>query len=193
MPIRRLVLLGTLLLALAPSWGNAQNASSTSPNDSIFRRARRMVSEGNGAVGRAVVDSLLKQAPEGSAAYGDALYWRGALAETAAEAERDYRRVIVEYPVSAYADDALISLAQLEQARGDRAAALQHYQKFVREHPVSSTRGIVALAATRLAFEQRDTKAGCAMVIEARASVPAADVTTTVSPALGWPMSSRPK
>jgi hypothetical protein len=28
-------------------------------NDSLFRRARRMVSEGNGAAGRALVDSLL--------------------------------------------------------------------------------------------------------------------------------------
>lgn len=135
-----------------------------------------MVGEGNGATGRALVDSLLRQTPEGSAAYGNALYWRGALAETAAEAERDYRRVIVEYPVSAYVDDALLALVELEQARGDRAGALQHLQRFVREHQAGSQRGVAALSAARLAFDQRDVKTGCSMLGEARASLTSADV-----------------
>ena len=136
--------------------------------DSIFKRARRLVSEGDGAAGRAVVDSMLRAAAEGSAAYGDALFWRGALAETAADAERDYRRVIVEYPLSPYADDALLSLAELEQARGDRAAAYQHLQRFVREHPMGPARARAGLAAARLAFEQRDLTRGCAMIADAR-------------------------
>jgi len=144
--------------------------------DSIFRRARRLVSEGDGPSGRAIVDSLLRAAPEGTPAYGDALFWRGALAETAADAERDYRRVIVEYPLSPYADDALLSLAELEQARGDRAAAYQHLQRFVREHPASPARARAGLAAARLAFEQHDASHGCAMIQDARASVGTSDV-----------------
>ena len=137
------------LCALAhPSHAQGSNNSSAPlpPTDSIFRRARRLVSEGDGAAGRALVDSLLRAAPEGTPAYGDALFWRGALAETAVDAERDYRRVIVEYPLSPYADDALLSLAELEQARGDRAAAYQHLQRFVREHPASPARARAGLA-----------------------------------------------
>jgi cell division protein FtsN len=145
-------------------------------NDSIFRRARRLVSEGNGAAGRALVDSILQTSNPATPAYGEALYWHGALAPTAAEAERDYRRVIVEYPLSYYADDALLSIAELEQARGDRAGALQHLQRFVREHPASSARGIAALGAARLAFEQRDQKTACAMLTEARTAATSADV-----------------
>lgn len=145
-------------------------------NDSLFRRARRLVGEGNGATGRALVDSLLAAAAPGSTDYGNALYWHGALAPTAAEAERDYRRVIVEFPLAFYADDALLALAELEQARGDRAAALAHLQRFVHDHPASPGRGIAALGAARLAFEQRDTRVGCAMVAEARASVAPGDV-----------------
>jgi cell division septation protein DedD len=128
------------------------------------------VSEGDGAAGRAIVDSMLRVATEGTPAHGDALFWRGALAETAADAERDYRRVIVEYPLSPYADDALLSLAELEQARGDRTAAYQHLQRFVREHPVGSARARAGLAAARLAFEQRDVTRGCAMIADARLS-----------------------
>ena len=154
----------------------AQGSAAPS-NDSLFRRARRLVAEGNGVAGRALVDSILKSNAEGSPVYGDALYWRGALAETAADAERDYRRVIVEYPLSAYSDNALLGMADLESARGDRAGALQHLQRFVKEHaPTSPARGAAALSAARLAFEQRDSKAGCAMIVAARASTPATNV-----------------
>jgi len=156
--------------------GSNGNAAPLPATDSIFRRARRLVSEGDGPTGRALVDSLLRAASEGTPAYGDALFWRGALAETAADAERDYRRVIVEYPLSPYADDALLSLAELEQARGDRAAAYQHLQRFVREHPASPARARAGLAAARLAFEQHDSNHGCAMISEARASVGTNDV-----------------
>jgi hypothetical protein len=148
-------------------------------NDSLFRRARKLVLDGNGVAGRALVDSLLAAATPGTPTYGDALYWHGALASTMVDAERDYRRVIVEYPLAYYADDALLAIAGLEQGRGDRAAALAHLQRFVHEHPASPARGIAALGAARLAFEQRDTKMGCAMITEARASVGAADVELT--------------
>ena len=145
-------------------------------SDSLYRRARRLVAEGNGTAGRGIVDSLLRAADPATPAYGDALYWHGALAPTAAEAERDYRRVIVEYPLAYYADDALLAIAELEQARGDRAGALMHLQRFVKEHPSSPGRGIAALGAARLAFEQRDTKLGCSMLATARTSIAATDV-----------------
>ena len=174
--LHRCILAGGSLLVIAAASNAQSSASSTSPNDSIFRRARRMVREGNGPGGRALVDSLWRSAEEGTTAYGDALYWRGALAETAADAERAYRRVIVEYPLSYYSDDALLAIAELEQARGDRVAALQHLQRFVREHPASTGRAVAALAAARLAFEQHDLRVACAMMAEARSSAPATDV-----------------
>jgi len=164
----------TLAAAMALAGSGAAQSTPSRPTlpatDSIFKRARRLVTEGDGAAGRAVVDSILRAATEGSPAYGDALFWRGALAETAADAERDYRRVIVEYPLSPYADDALLSLAELEQARGDRTAAYQHLQRFVREHPMGPARARAGLAAARLAFEQRDLTRGCAMIADARLS-----------------------
>src|SRR3954469_1842002 len=110
--MRRSILFLLLFIPVA-TLAAAQSAVATpSPNDSLFRRARRMGSEGKGAAGRALVDTLLSREQEGRPGYGDALYWRGALAETAADAERDYRRVIVEYPLSAYSDDALLAMAE---------------------------------------------------------------------------------
>ena len=159
-----------------PASGRADAAIPRSANDSLFRRARRLVSEGNGVAGRSLVDSLLAAADPSTPAFGDALYWHGAIAPTAAEAERDYRRVIVEYPLAFYSGDALLAIAELEQARGDRAAAMQHLQRFVREHPENPGRGIAALGVARLAFEQRDSTLGCAMLADARASVATTDV-----------------
>ena len=176
--MRRLSLFVFLLLVAASSPAFAQDGTTpASPNDSLFKRARRLVAEGNGAAGRTMVDSILHRYTEGSADYGDALYWHGALAETAAEAERDYRRVIVEYPSSAYVDDALLAIAELEQARGDRAAALAHLQRFVREHAITSpARGIAAFAAARLAFEQRDNRTACGLITDAKTSTPVTNV-----------------
>ena len=174
-PMHRSVLF-LLLFIPATAVATAQSSATPPANDSVFRRARRLVSEGNGAAGRALVDTLLGREQEGQAGYGDALYWRGALAETAADAERDYRRVIVEYPLSAYSDDALLAMAELEQARGDRAGALQHLQRFVREHPVSTARGTAAFAGARLAFELGDTRAGCNLITDARSSVASNEV-----------------
>lgn len=163
-------------MAAADTAARTPALSSRPANDSLFRHARRLVGEGNGVVGRALVDSLLKVADPSTPAYGDALYWHGVVALTAAEAERDYRRVIVEYPASYYKDDALLSLAELEQARGDRAGALQHLQRYVREHAPGKDRGMAALGAARLAFDQRDATLGCSMLTEARRSATAADV-----------------
>ncbi|MDQ2666056.1 MAG: SPOR domain-containing protein [Gemmatimonadota bacterium] len=169
--MRRSSLAVLLFMLVASAAGAQSGATPASPNDSVFRRARRLVSDGNGAAGRALVDSVLNREQEGGNGFGDALYWRGALAETAADAERDYRRVIVEYPLSAYVDDALLAMAELEQARGDRAGALQHLQRFVREHPASTARGTAAFAGARLAFELGDTRVACGLITDARTSV----------------------
>jgi cell division protein FtsN len=169
-------LFAAALALTAPIGAQSSTQIPLPATDSIFRRARRLISDGDGAAGRALVDSMLRASTEGTAVYGDALFWRGALAETAADAERDYRRVIVEYPLSPYADDALLSLAELEQARGDRAAAYQHLQRFVREHPAGPARARAGLAAARLAFEQRDVARGCAMITDARVSAGTSDV-----------------
>jgi cell division protein FtsN len=176
LPFLPLAAAGAQVATPADTTVGAASQSMRPATDSLFRRARRLVAEGNGVAGRALVDSLLRAADPTTPAYGDALYWHGALAPTAAEAERDYRRVIVEYPLAYYADDALLAIAELEQARGDRAGALMHLQRYVKEHPSGAGRGIAALGAARLAFEQRDPKLGCSMIAAARSSAATTDV-----------------
>src|SRR5678815_4634533 len=87
------------------------------------------------AAGRLLVDSMLAATDPNSPQYADALYWRATLSTNGAEAEHDYRRIVVEYGASVRSGDALLQLAQLESARGDRAMAADHLERFLLENP----------------------------------------------------------
>lgn len=167
------VLAGALLLAAAPA---AQAQGSASLPDSLFRRAQRLVAEGEGTAGRALADSLVSAAAPGSPALAEALYWRGALAATAAEAERDYRRLLVEFPLAPRADDALLRLAQMERARGERASAQQRLERFLREHTASPSLGRAAFLLAQLHFEANALVPGCRALAQARGATPASNV-----------------
>jgi cell division protein FtsN len=163
---------GCLLISAALS---AQTGTSARA-DSVFARAKQLVVNGNGAAGRLLVDSVVAATSPDSAAYGEALYWRAALAATTADAERDYRRLVVEYPLSPRANEALLQLAQLESARGDRQAASTHLNRFLLENKTSPERGRAALLLVRLSFEQNDPQHGCVVLARSLREVPESEV-----------------
>jgi cell division septation protein DedD len=146
--------LTALILAAIPTLTLAQSDTTTrSAADSALARARVMVNEGREADGRKVLDSLLRVNTPDSVIYSEALYWRGALAATAADAERDYRRLLIESPTSPRAEDALLGLANLLQARGDKRGASDHMQRFMLTYAHSPARPRVALSLVRLLFD----------------------------------------
>lgn len=168
---------GTLILAAAAtaqtadSAGKSHMSAASDPRDTLFLRARRLVAEGNGAAGRALVDSALAAAADGTTEYATALYWRGALSSAAAGAERDYRRIIVEYPFSPHSGDALLGLAQLEMARGDRDPAIDHLQRFLLQRPNDPERVRAGIWLARMLLEQNQLAKGCAVLLRTRASL----------------------
>jgi cell division septation protein DedD len=156
--------------------GAPSAAPSPSVNDSLFRRAERLVREGRGEAGRALVDTLLAGTRPGSAEHARAVYWRASLAGDAAEAERGYRRVIIEYPATRWAGDALLNLAQLELARGDQEQALVHLYRFKREYPSHESRARAAVWLARLHFDKRNEPRGCAALATAHVAASPDDV-----------------
>lgn len=166
-----------LLLACLPVVGVWAQASS--PLDDAMARARRLVNEGAGAAGRAVVDSALAAAVPGSTDEATALFWRASLAETWESAQRDYLRLMLDFDGSAIAGEAMLRLAQGELVRGDREAALQYLERLARETPNAPVRAEAAVWQGRLLLEQGDTTA-CAVLRDGRARVPrgAADLVT---------------
>lgn len=155
----------------------AQMSESVRSQESALQRARQMMADGRVTEGRRIIDSLLKATPDGPQ-YADALYWRAALAPTAAEAEKDYRRLLIEAPLSKRAEDALLQLAQLEQARGDRRGATEHLQRFLLSYSSHPSRPRVAATLVRLLFEQgpQQVARACEALRLARAEVPAGNL-----------------
>jgi tetratricopeptide (TPR) repeat protein len=144
--------------------------------DSLTTLIERRVAAGDRAGAHVVAESLLSVTPPTSMQYGDALYWRAFTSANAADAERDYLRVSVEYPLTRRVADALLNLALLEYARRDRDAARRHFDQLLREHPSSPAIAKASYWSARLSFEDGDVPHGCAALAMARRAVPPEDI-----------------
>jgi len=131
------------------------------PIDPVFVRAQTLASDGNGAAGRALIDSVIAATPPSARLYPEALFWRASLAANAADAESDYRHIVVDYPLAPQAEDALLRLAQLELARGDRDGALVHLRKIQRDYPRSKSLSRASYWTARVLFEKNDIANAC--------------------------------
>jgi cell division septation protein DedD len=163
-------------IAALPAGAQATPPAVTSSADSIalmvYRRAQRLVNDGQGSEGRALVDSMLNAADPRSPAEAEALYWRAMLAESWDMAQRDYLRIMIEHERSPRAGVAMLRLAQGELARGDRDAAVRYLERLVREAPESPARAEAGLWHGRILVERGEGNAGCAMLRNSRALVP---------------------
>jgi hypothetical protein len=157
-------------LMLTPRSGASQDV------DTTLARIERLVVAGDRSSGRFLADSLIASLPPESPRLADALYWRAQSASSAADAERDYLRISVEHPFAARAPDALLALAQLEFARGDRSAARRRFDLLLRDYPSGKHVPRASLWSGRLALEDRDYVAGCATLNAARPLVGVGDV-----------------
>ena len=151
-------------------------AHAQATTDPVYARAQTLVSEGQGAAGRALVDSMYRSTAPGSGERAEALFWRASLAPTAADAERDYRAIIVDHATSPRVEDALLRLAQLELARGDRDGALRNLQRLSTEFPGSAQSARTSSWMARVLFEQNDLAAACTANSQALARAAANDV-----------------
>lgn len=157
-----------------PRAGGAQGGAAGS--DTTFVRLERLVSAGDRPGARTLADSLLQTLDEQNPAYAEALYWRAFTAAQAAEAERDYLRLSIEHPLSPRAADALLALAQLEYARGDRAAARRRFERLLSNYPAGRHVARASYWSGRLAMEDGDTAGACRALAQARQAVSADDV-----------------
>ena len=166
-----------VLLAVAGATAGAHR-DTLARADSALDRARRLVAQGRDAEGRTLVDSVLRASTPDSRIYAEALYARGALAPTAAEAERDYRRLLIEAPLAPRAEDAMLQLANLLQARGDRRGASEYLQRFLLTYASSPARPRVAVSLVRLLFDQgpQQQARACDALRLGREAVPAANL-----------------
>lgn len=171
------LLLALALVVVAPA-ARGQGIALPPPGmtDSIVIRARRLASDGNAAAGRALLDSAMAASKEGSPEYVNALFGRAMIAGSGDEARKDYLRIAVDYSSSPRAEDALLRLAQMELARGDRAAAKRYLERLTLEHPAGPSRAEGAYWMGRVLIDEGALLPACASLAEAKARVAPPDV-----------------
>lgn len=133
-----------------------------------IRAAVQLAGEGRGDSARRLVEAELGRAQRGDSAYVEALYWRARLATYGDTAERDLRRVALEYSTSRWADDALLQLAQLAMTAGNPASAQALAERVRSDYPGSDLRAHAAYWAGRAALDMADVRVGCGYLDTAR-------------------------
>lgn len=161
---------GLVLGATMPVTLAAQTAAVSPAMDRAIARARGAVDAGNGADARAVLDSLVNAAPVASNDLAEALFWRATLAERLTDAERDWKRLVIDVPLAPRASDALQRLGELEMLRGHPADARTYFARVVREFPVASTRARSQLWIAKSYAAQRDMPRACVALADAAAT-----------------------
>lgn len=161
----------TLLALLVAAPLVAQTPAPDAARTASIQRAQRLVNDGSGAEGRAIIDSLLNATEPRSTDEAEILFWRATLAESWEQAQRDYLRVMLEHDRSPFAARAMLRLAQGELTRGDRDAALRYLERLTRETPESDVRAEASLAHGRLLIDRGARREGCDVLRSARPRV----------------------
>jgi DedD protein len=170
------LLLGLGVLGATSARALAQNADSalTVRAEEALVRVRRYTTN-DVASARALADSLVNALPAGASMMPEALYAKASIAPSAADAERTYARIVTDYRFAARVPDALMRLALLESARNNRAGALRHLDRLLRDHGDSPVRSRASLLAGRLRLEANDLARACDLLAAAYASANATE------------------
>lgn len=162
-----------MLVVLVAACAFAQPcAAQTSP---AVRAAIQLASEGRGDSARKVLDAEITRSRGVDSVFVEALYWRARIATGGDAADRDLRRIAIEYGNSPWADDALLQLAQLAMTGGNPAAALEFAARLRADYPGSDLRPRAALWAGRAAFDVGEPRSACAW-LDSAGSEGAADI-----------------
>jgi hypothetical protein len=156
-----------LTLSLVTLWRRLPAQSRFDPR---LQAAIDLAQAGRADSARAMVRQLLATLSAQDAIYPQALFVQGGmLAPDAPTAATSLQRVVVEYGMSPWADDALLRLAQLFEAQNDPAGAVQAVERLRRDYPDSPVLSRAQFVGARAAFDLRDPTRGCGYVRDALA------------------------
>lgn len=159
---RILAVLATALLVAGPL---------SAQNDPRLVAAVRLAQDGLSDSARTMVARLRAATQPTDSLYPEVLYTAGLLAASERERRLELRRVVVDYGQSAWADDALLQLAQLDYATGNAAATVSEIEQLLRDYPNSPVTAQAAFWGARAAGDRREGPAACRMADQGLAAV----------------------
>lgn len=155
-PTCRALALGLpLLLAALPI------ASAAAQTDPRLVAAVRQAQEGQSDSARTTVQELLARTSATDPLYPQILYTAAILANEAADMRRRLQQVAVEFPTSAWTDDALLRLAQLDYATRQLDGATRHLERLAIDFPDSPLYAQAAYWAGMTYFDQQQQAKAC--------------------------------
>ena len=129
--------------------------------DSRLVAAVRLAQDGKGDSARAIVLDLIAGTPQSDSLFPQIVYTMGLVARDPGDRTRNFRRVAVEFAGSAWADDALLGLAQEDFAAGRPEASARNIDRLRADYPTSSLLPIASFWAVRAYFELRNSVEAC--------------------------------
>jgi len=171
-----LALIATTLGSASLASQTADTAATAAADGSVVGRALQLAQAGDTSKARALLDSALRTSTPADTSYASLLAGRASLSASAKDSSRFYGRLLVESPLSPYAEDALVALATIDETRGDRASAADRLTRFMLSYPVSPRRERVSAWLVRLLFEDAQLARACTALGWARAAVPTENV-----------------
>ena len=139
--------------------------------DSTLIAAVQLSTEGRGDSAVAVVQRVLAATPVTDSLYPEALYALGVVSEDPAESLVAFRRVVIEFGLSDWADDALLRLVQLTHAAGEASATITWFERLRRDYPFSPLLPAAIYWGARAYFDYGDEVKGCRLLNEGLAAV----------------------
>lgn len=106
----------------------------------------------------------------------DSLFERARKAESPGEARRDYLRIIVDYPFSSRAEEALLRAGQIEYESGDKASARRHLERLSSAYADGATRARGAFWLARVLLDAGESRAACELLTDAKLKAKSSEV-----------------
>jgi cell division septation protein DedD len=139
----------------------AGNSVVSAQEDSRLVAAVRLAQDGKGDSARGIVLDLISSTPQSDTLFPQIVYTMGVVAREPGDRSRNFRRVAVEFAGSAWADDALLGLAQEDFAAGRTDASARNVERIRSDYPTSSLLPVAAFWAVRAYFELRNSTEAC--------------------------------
>lgn len=160
--------IGTALAALAALALASPVRAQTDPR---LVQALQTAQEGQSDSARAAVARLLAATPATDSLYPQILYTQAMVAGSAADMRRSLQRVVVEYPTSPWADDALLRLVQMDYAVRNLESAERNLERLKLDFPASPLVPQAAYWAGRTYFDDNKPTLACRWLADGMAQV----------------------
>jgi cell division septation protein DedD len=131
------------------------------PTTPQLQEVVRLAQEGYGDSARAVVARIRIRTPTTDPIFPEVLFTAATVARTGDEMRANFAQIVLDYPISAWADKALLRLAQLDYGSGKYDGTIEKVTRFFTDYPTSSALPAAALWGARAAFDRQQLQQAC--------------------------------